>query len=380
MSYEIIDEIIDRAVAEHQETGAAFQLTRDGKTVHEYAAGLADAEKGTKFTADTICRAFSCSKIATSVAALRLMERGRLDTSWELSRFFPEFSAPFYIRNGEKIPSPQITIRDLLNMTSGIPYPGDEREGAEGMSGLWGRLDKSVREGHSLTTQEFAREAGKQPLMFPAGEQWMYGSSADILGAVIEKAADMRLSEYMRKYIFDPLGMKDTAFYVPAEKRDRLAVLYENAGESPKKSEWVNLAIFDYDSPPAFESGGAGLFSTAADYAKLGAELSYGGAGVISRRAVSFMRENGLTEEQRRTYDWESVRGFGYENLVRIMEDRNRAGLFASKGAFGWDGWTGTFLLCDENVKVSFTLFVQRCGAGTSQLARDTVNAAYSVI
>ena len=379
MSYEIIDGIIDRAIAEHEETGAAFVLTRDGNTVHEYAAGFADVETGKGFGTDTICRAFSCSKIATSVAALGLMERGRLDTSWELSRFFPEFGKPYYIRNGEKLPSPPIKIRDLLNMTSGIPYPGDEREGGEGMSALWGRLDRSIREGKPLTTQEFAREAGSQPLMFPAGEQWMYGSSADILGAVIEKAADMRLSEYMKKYIFDPLGMEDTAFYVPPEKRDRLAVLYENAGENPKKSEWVNLAVYDCDSPPAFESGGAGLFSTASDYAKLGAALSCGGGGILSANTVSFMHENGLSDEQRRTYDWDSVRGFGYANFVRIMEDRNRAGLFAGKGAFGWDGWTGTFLLCDENVKTSITLFLQRCGAGTSQLSRNTVNAAYSV-
>ncbi|MCR5121927.1 MAG: beta-lactamase family protein [Ruminococcus sp.] len=377
MSFDCIGAIIDREIAAHSENGASFVITKDGRTVYDHSAGLADIENGLPFGTDTICRAFSCSKIATSVAAVQLIGRGRLDTAWELSRFYPEFSEPFYIRNGERCPSPPITVRDLLNMTSGIPYPGDSREGGEGMSDLWGRLDQSIRDGRSLTTQEFAQLAGKQPLMFPAGEQWMYGSSADILGAVIEKAADMRLSEYMKINIFDPLGMEDTAFYVPREKRGRLAVLYENAGENPKKSEWVNLAVYDHDSPPAFESGGAGLFSTAADYAKLGAELSAGGKGVISRAAVSFLAENGLDAEQRRTYDWDSVRGHGYGNLVRIMEDRNRSGLMAGKGAFGWDGWTGTYLLCDTNVKMSFTLFVQRCGASTTQLARNAVNAAY---
>ena len=380
MSYETISGIIDRAIAEHEETGAAFVLTKDGRNVFEYSAGLADIETGNGFCTDTICRVFSCTKIVTAVAAMRLLERGRLDLNWELSRFFPEFSSPFYIRNGAKQPSPPVTIRHLLNMTSGISYPGDEREGGEGMSDLWGRLDRSILDGRSMTTQQFASEAGKQPLMFPAGDQWMYGSSADVLGAVIEKAADMRLSEYMKKYIFDPLGMDDTAFYVPPEKRGRLAALYENAGEHPKKPDWVNLCIYDYDSPPEFESGGAGLFSTAADYAKLGAELSGGGAGVISRSAVDFMRQNGLTEEQRRTYDWDLVKGYGYANLVRMVEDRNRTGLFANKGAFGWDGWTGTYLLCDTNVKMSVTLFVQRCGGGMTQLARHTVNAAYSAL
>lgn len=377
MGFEGIGGIIDREIETHAENGAAFVITKDGKTVYEHSAGLADIEKGLPFRSDTICRAFSCTKIATAVAAVQLIGRGKLDTAWELSYFYPDFSNPFYIRKGERLPSPPITIRDLLNMTSGIPYPGDSREGGEGMADLWRRLDESIRAGKSLTTQEFAALAGKQPLMFPAGEQWMYGSSADILGAVIEKAADMRLSEYMKKNIFDPLGMEDTAFFVPQEKRGRLSVLYENAGEHPKKSEWVNLCVYDHDKPPAFESGGAGLFSTAADYAKLGAELSAGGAGVVSRTAVSFLAENGLNAEQRRTYDWGSVQGHGYGNLVRILEDRNRAGLLAGKGAFGWDGWTGTYLLCDTNVKMSFTLFVQRCGASTTRLARNAVNAAY---
>lgn len=378
MNTERAAEAIDRAVELHEETGAALAVTTADGRVYEHSAGYSDVENGRKFDGKTICRAYSCTKVATSVACMMLVERGLIDTADELSRYIPECGEPYFIRGGMKHQSPPVRIRDLLNMTSGIPYPGDGREGAEATNVLWGKLDESIRGGHPMTTQEFAAEAVKCPLMFPAGSEWMYGASADVLGAVIEKAADMTLAEFMKKNIFDPLGMEDTAFFVPPEKRDRLAVLYDGAGEHPKRPDYVNLCIYDFDSEPAFMSGGAGLFSTASDYSKLGAALSGNGAGLLGEHTLDFLRENGLSEEQRRTLCWESTRGFGYANLMRILEDRNAAGLLAPKSSFGWDGWTGTYLLCDRVNGISVTLFIQRCGAGTTRLSRTVVNSVYS--
>ncbi len=379
MNKQVLSDILKRTIDSHSENGAAFVITGNGQELCSDAYGLADVENGKPFGTDTICRAFSCTKVVTSVACMQLIEQGKLDIGWELGWFIPEFSGAHYIENGEKKESPPIRIRDLLNMTSGIAYPGGEYEGKEDINNLWGRLDESVRNGKPMTTQEFAAQAGSCALAFPAGREWQYGSSADILGAVIEKITGRSLSEYMRQNIFEPLGMSDTGFYVPAEKRDRLAVLYETAGEKPRKPDYVNLCIYDFDSEPAFMSGGAGLFTTAADLSKLGAALSTGGSGIISPAAIDFMRQNGLTPEQRKTYNWDSVKGFGYANLVRMLEDKNAAGLFAGKGAFGWDGWTGTYLLCDPEAQLSVTVFTQRCGAGTTQLARSIVNAAYSL-
>ena len=380
MELAYIKEIMDKTIAEHGENGAAAVITKDGGEVYSCAAGLADVENGIPFKEDTICRAFSCSKVITATAAMQLIERGKIDTGWELGWVIPEFSEPYYIREGKKIESPKIKIRDLLNMTSGIAYPGDPHEGIEGMNDLWGELDESIKSKNSLTTQQFAAKAGKAALMFPAGQEWMYGSSADIMGAVIEKVTDMRYGEYLKKNIFEPLGMSDTAFFVPKEKRGRLAVLYENTDTPPKKPDWVNLCIYDYEEQPAFESGGAGIFTTARDLSKLGAELSCGGKGVISRSAVNFMRQNGLTAEQKKTFNWDACRGNGYANFVRMIDDVNLSGLLAPKGAFGWDGWTGTYLLNDPDNKISVTVFTQRCGAGTTQLARNTVNAAYAAL
>ncbi|MBR3537795.1 MAG: beta-lactamase family protein [Eubacterium sp.] len=369
--------VMEHFINTKEENGASLVVTRHGIPVFTKSSGCADVEKGTPFTEDTICRIYSCTKLATGVACMMLMERGLLDVGERLEVYLPEFENPYFIRDGKKIQSPSIRIRDLLNMTSGIPYPGEGTEGIEGTNELWYRLDQSIRDGNSMSTRGFARGVAKNPLMFSAGDHWMYGASADVLGAVVEVISGMSFAEFLEKEIFRPLGMTDTAFYVPKEKRDRLGVLYDSAGENPTRPDQVNLCIYDFEELPAFQSGGAGLFSTARDYAKLGAVLSFGHSGILNRRTVDFMRENGLSPFQRTGFDWESLWGYGYGNLVRCVENRNLAGTLATEGAFGWDGWTGTYVLVDPAEELSITLFLQRANSGTTRMSRSVVNAVY---
>lgn len=380
-----IQNVLKECVQRGDEIGASAVITKNGKTAVACSAGYADRENQIPMSEDKICRAFSCTKIATSICAMILMERGKLDFNWELERIIPEFKQPYYIAEGTKRACTRsIRIRDLLNMTSGIPYPGEGPEGIEVTNQVWGELNQLIQSGHSMTTLEFARKVAACPLSFNPGERWMYGASADILGAVIEVISGMRLSAFMEENLFQPLGMTDTAFYVPAEKRDRLAICYQQGKEGMEIYTGGNLGIYDFDTLPAFESGGAGLFTTAADYAKLGAMLAnggeYQGTRILSRQAVAFFSENGLTKQQKVTFDWDSNWGYEYGNLMRILTDQNAAATLASKGSFGWDGWTGTYLLCDPKENVSITVFIQRCGAGTTQLARHVVNAAYRMI
>ncbi len=376
---------VDRFVSvENGEAGAAAIIMKDGKELARYSCGFSDIEKGTPFTEDTICRAFSCSKVATGTAAMQLLERGLIELDNHLEWYIPEFSGAHYIRNGEKIPvSRPVTLRDLLNMTSGIAYPGTPQEGIDGMNQLWGEAENSYREGKQITTMEFAKKAGKCPLMFDTGAEWQYGASADIFGAVVEAVTGQRFGDYLRENIFAPLGMEDTGFFVPAEKRDRLGVFYEGAGADRHKLGWINLAIFDYEKEPAFQSGGAGLFTTAADYSKLAAALSngeYNSVKILGGKTIDFMRQNAITAEQKKTFNWDSCRGYGYANFCRTLEDRNAAGTIATPGAFGWDGWSGTYILNDPDERMSAVLFIQRAGAGTTSLAKAVVNAAYSCI
>ena len=407
MNFENVKKVMEDFIARKEENGASLVVTKAEEPVYTCNAGLADVEQSVLFTEETICRAYSATKVVTAVACMLLMERGQLDIGERLEVYMPEFAEPYYMRDGQRIASPSIRVRDLLNMTSGSPYPGDGAEGIDGTNQLWGRLDQSIRDGNSMTTQGFAKGVAKNALMFPAGETWMYGASADVLGALIERITGQNFGEFLRQNILDPLEMNDTAFFVPKEKRDRLAVLYECAGEHPTKPSYVNLAIYDYEEDPAFQSGGAGLFTTAKDFAKLAAALSVGmdcgsrqpsatsgrddhrtghssadhvgsgKKGLLLPRTIGFLRTNGLLPSQRKTYNWENLWGYGYGNLCRCVEERNQAGTLASVGSFGWDGWTGPYVLIDPDAEVSVTLFLQRAGAGTTRLARNVVNAVY---
>ena len=245
---------------------------------------------------------------------------------------------------------------------------------------VWYELDQSYRKGNMMSTAEFAKRAAKCQLLFDVGEKWMYGSSADIMGAVIEAASGMEYRDFLKKNIFEPLGMDDTDFFVPTEKRDRLGRIYECAGKEPKEFTGTNLAIFDFEEKPDFQSGGAGLFSTAEDYAKLGAALSTDGKGIISRKTLDFLSVNSLSEKQRESFTWDSCKGCGYANFMRIVENRNNAGLLVSDGSFCWDGWTGTYLMNDPAEKLSVSITMQRAGAGTTRLAKAVINAAESLI
>ncbi|MGN1305019.1 MAG: serine hydrolase domain-containing protein [Oscillospiraceae bacterium] len=378
MNMKKISEVMENAVKSGEEVGAAAVIVKDGEPVGEYACGYADVNNKKPMKTDTICRMFSCSKITTAIAAMICLERGFIAMEDELCRFIPEFEHSEYCSDGKIIPcSRRIKIADLLNMTSGIAYPCDEK-GAEAINTVWYELDKSYRDGNMLSTMEFAKRAAACPLLFDVGEKWMYGSSADIMGAVVEAASGMEYRDFLKKYIFDPLGMNDTDFFVPKDKRDRLAKLYECAGKEPKEFTGTNLAIFDFEEKPNFQSGGAGLFSTAEDYAKLGAALSTDGRGIISRKTVDFLSVNSLSDRQRESFVWDSCKGCGYANFMRIVENRNNSGMIVSDGSFCWDGWTGTYLMMDPKEKLSISLTLQRAGAGTTRLAKALINAAES--
>lgn len=375
-----ISEVMDNAIKSKEEVGGAVVVAKNGKPVGSYSCGYADLEAGKPMKTDTICRMFSCSKIITAISALICLERGIIAMEDDICRFIPEFEHSQYWSEDKAVPcSRRIRVADLLNMTSGIPYPCDEK-GAEKINGLWYELETSYRNGNMMSTIEFAKKAAECPLLFDVGESWMYGSSADIMGAVIEAASGTEFRTFVKENILDPLGMVDTDFFVPAKKRHRLAQIYECAGAKPKAFKGVNLAIFDFDKVPNFQSGGAGLFSTADDYAKLGAALSTKSGGIISRKTVDFLSVNSLTEKQRESYLWDSCKGCGYANFMRIVENRNNAGLLVSEGSFGWDGWTGTYLIIDPKEQLSIVLTMQRTGAGTTRLAKAVTNAVMASI
>ncbi|MGN0687708.1 MAG: serine hydrolase domain-containing protein [Oscillospiraceae bacterium] len=346
--------------------GAAACVLRDGEPIYKACCGMADEARGIKWTEDTIVRLYSMTKPITAAAAMILLDRGKLDLDDKVSWFLPGFKdQKVWTEDGLVPVKNEVTIRHLLNMTSGLCYPDDCFPAGAEMSKLYSRLDEQCRNGSPADTLTYANLIGQQPLAFQPGEKWLYGTSADILGAVIEVVSGERFGEFLRKELFEPLGMTDTDFYVPEEKLCRFAENYEWRDGKLVPCEWQHLGLtYLCRKKPEFESGGAGLCSTMKDYAAFATMLlnggTYRGRRIISRNAVNFLTTAQLSDEQAAAIDWESMRGYSYGNLMRICKEDS--GISIHKGEYGWDGWLGCFFCNDPEKQYTFMYFVQVCG------------------
>ena len=232
--------------------------------------------------------------------------------------------------------------------------------------------------------------AGRVKLMFQPGEKWFYGASADVLGAVLEKAADMPLDALYRKRVFQPLGMTDTDFYVPEEKRSRLAQLYQYVWDGSRGGLVVepdpHLGMTDYRKKPAFFSAGAGLVSTLPDYLQFAAMLA--GKGLHRASGVRLIGENTwrylttpqLNEAQKKWVDWDSLKGYSYGNLLRVLEDPLACMTNVPAGEFGWDGWTGPYFCVSPQDGTVLLYLIQTCGGSGSDVVRKLRAAVFGTV
>ena len=273
-----------REYVDRQEiSGAVVVLLRGGKIVLMEPVGRMDIEGNRPMRKDTNLRMASMSKAVTSVAAVILMEEGRLRLSDPVSRFLPAFkqtsvatpAAGSWRRFGVAPAKREVTIRDLLTHTAGVSYgtgPAAADYKAAGLQG-WYLSDKKE------PIVPLMERLASLPFDNQPGEQYIYGYNTDILGAVVEKASGMPLDQFFRTRIFEPLKMTDTSFYLPPEKRDRLAVVYSAGPEGRVvKAPDGGMGQGDYvDGPRTCFSGGAGLLSTANDYARFLQMLLNGG-------------------------------------------------------------------------------------------------------
>ena len=386
--------VLDDFVSKKEAAGLNLLVCKDGKEIGYWQSGLADVEAGRPYSRDTIVRLYSMTKPVTAVAAMVLMEEGRLDFAEEVFRYLPEFGGlKFCTEHGRKGTSRPVTrhilISDLLNMTSGYTYGAwseDSPLGEHLTSDLIAELNKDEAEGgaNEITTRELACRLSKIPVSFEPGTDYNYGLSADILGAVIEVASGMKFSEFLKKRIFEPLGMKDTAFYVPKEKQKRLAKVYRAGGELFTS---CNLGIQDkMNHEPAFESGGAGLCSTIDDYMKFALMLTNGGVlngrRILSETTVSYLSEARLIPALQTCFDMKMphLAGYTYCNLLRVAANPGSCNVITNKGEFGWDGWLGPYVSVDRESGITIVMTMQRCDSGTTSAARKARNIIYSAL
>lgn len=410
---------MEQAVSDCEVAGVNLLAEQDGEEICYCQAGMADREENRAMGRDTIFRLYSQTKPITAAAAMILMERGELDLCQPVSDFLPSFAEQVYCteeggigeaaaggqqkqeaepgnggpwsRTAEFKPVLQpMRVFDLLRMTSGLVYPDDVTESGRQAAKVFEEMEQRLFTENAMTTREAADALAGCVLAFEPGSSWRYGTSADILGAVIEVVSGMKFGEFLEKELFRPLGMRDTAFWVPQEKRGRLAAAYETVakegGNALIRYEGNNLAILNgMDRPPAFESGGAGLASTLDDYMRFARMLmqegTLDGVRVLKPATVRYMAGGALMETQQRAFEeWIGLEGFSYGNLMRICKNPGRAGYIAGEDEYGWDGWLGMYFANFPRKKLTLLIGMQKKDAGTFRLTRKLRNILLSEV
>ncbi len=384
---EKITEKIKKAVENGDIAGASLLVLKNGEEAAYGEYGFRDLENKAPITRDTIFRLYSQTKPVTAAAAYLLAARGEIDLSADIAEYLPEFSAPYVNINGERKPAERhITVRDLLDMTSGLPYPDDSTEGGRQSGGVFRNTEQRLYGENPVTTAEFSEMMSKVDLCFEPGERFMYGTSADIMGALIERVSGEKFGEFLRENFFIPLEMDDTDFYVPKEKQSRLAKVYNYGEKGLAECVTNHLGLrYERDIPPSFESGGAGLCSTLDDYSHFAQMLlnggEYKGRQIMPAAAVRLMTDGGLPENKLGQFRewWSWMSGYSYSNFMRICRDEGQTSLFSSKGEYGWDGWLGTFFSNEPKHGITLLMGVQQVGVGKAgALVRKLKNIVMS--
>jgi CubicO group peptidase (beta-lactamase class C family) len=363
-----IDHLFQQYVDESRIGGAVVLVLQDGKPVYDRAFGWSDKEAGRKMTTDTIFRIASQTKALTSVAILSLMEEGKIGLNDPAGRYIPTFTkTTVAVANDQGaasvVPARRpITIRDLLTHTAGISYGTNpsvtseyEAKGLGPAAGFgWYTADKNEPICDTMT------RLATLPFVAQPGDAWVYGYNTDVLGCIAERVSGQSLDELIRTRITAPLGMKDTQFFLPAAQRDRLAAVYSssantNGGTIARAPDGPRGQGNYVDGPRRSFAGGAGLLSTARDYARFLEMIRNGGAldgvRVLAPRTVELMTTNQVGTLH-------SMTGLGY-GLGFETTDRFGANGLDSAGAFGWGGAYGSVYRVDPQSRLVLVLMIQ---------------------
>jgi CubicO group peptidase (beta-lactamase class C family) len=362
-----LDQVLQRYVDENQIAGAVALVMRDGRVVYERAVGWADKESGRRMTADAIFRIASQTKALTSTAILMLVEEGRIALDDPVSRYITQFAhTTVAVRSdtGRVIAAAKraITIRDLLTHTAGISYGTDSlvaplyRVKGLGPAAGWGWYTADKDEPICTTMERLAT----LPFVAQPGDAFVYGYSTDILGCVVERASGIALDEFIRTRITQPLGMKDTFFFLPPDKRQRLATVYlsDSSGHVQRAPNGPRGQGDYVEGPRRSFAGGAGLLSTARDYARFLQMLLNGGeidgVRILAPKTIDLMTNNQVGT----LFNFGgSGRGFG---LGFGTTDRVGANGFTSVGSWGWGGAYGSIYTVDPKEKLVMVFMIQQ--------------------
>ncbi len=356
---EVLHATTKRFVAEGQHAGLITLLARDGKIVDFQTYGYRDVERQLPMERDTICRVYSMSKLITCVATLMLVEEGRLNLDDPVAKYLPEFKN-MKVWTGGTADAPQleplkrpITIKHLLTHTSGMYYDfsGENPE----LIKLW--KNANLWTGPGLTN--FITKLATLPLKHQPGDAWTYGVNQDVQGAVIERATGKTFGAFLEERIFRPLGMKDTGFDVSPEKMSRLAKTYKHGPDGRFVEDQPIVETWP-EAGRGIEAGGAGIFSTAGDFARFAQMLCNGGTlegkRILGRKTVEMMTANHLVTLPN---NQAATRQKGFGLGVEVTTDLGQLSMPSSVGQFGWYGAATTYCQIDPKERLVAIAFAQ---------------------
>ncbi len=356
-----IDRMLRQSIDSSWIAGAVGFIARDGKIVYNKSFGIRDNETKAALQSDDIFRIASQTKAITSVAVMMLFEEGKFLLDDPISKYIPSFANPTVLdKFNEKdstfttVPAfREVTIRDLLTHTSGIDYAGI---GSDKMRAIYAKADIPGGFGtDKMVLGDKMQALGKMPLVHQPGERFTYGLNVDVLGYLVEVLSGESLDQYFSNHIFEPLGMSDTYFYLPASKADRLV----KVSMEDEDHQLINVPSDFVDYPlikGTYYSGGAGLSSTIKDYAIFLQMLlnngEYNGKKLLSRRTVELMTCNQIGDLSLGKDKF----GLGFQ--ITTADGQARSGV--SEGSFAWGGYFATTYWADPKEHLVCLLFMQQ--------------------
>ena len=380
--------------------GTHTLVYRRGKVVHSTVQGLADVERNVAVKDDTIFRIYSMSKPITSVAFMMLVEEAKVALDEPVAKYIPEWrnlgvyvggmptlgvqpgGPPRFITRPTARP---MQIVDLLRHTSGLTYGFQNRTNVDAAY----RTLKIGNVDVSGTLQSMIEGVATLPLEFSPGEAWNYSISTDVLGYLIGKISGKPFEQFLKERVFDPLGMVDTAFYVPEEKAHRFAACYSADGKGGKVLQ-DDPAKSAYLKPPSFVSGGGGLVSTSADYLKFCRMLLGGGAlgnaRLLSPKTLALMTTNHLPgnktlpELSRSLFSEATYDGVGFGLGFAVTMDAARTLIPGSAGEFWWGGAATTSFWIDPAEDLAVVFMTQNLPSAAYPVRRELRTLVYSAI
>jgi CubicO group peptidase (beta-lactamase class C family) len=380
-----IDQTIQDHVTKAEIPGAVALIIRDGKIVYHKAFGYSDIEKKTPLQKNDIFRIASQTKAITSLAVMMLWEEGKFLLDEPISKYIPEFKSPTVLKTFNAADSSyttepaknEITIRHLLTHTSGLDYAGI---GSPEFKAIYAKAGIPSGIGNDqFILGERIRILAKLPLKHQPGERWTYGLNTDVLGHLVEVLSKMSFDQFLKKRIFDPLGMNDTYFYLPSDRHSRLVTLHhykDNKLAAMKEKAYDGVDPFYPRLAGKYFSGGAGLSSTVEDYAKF-LQLflnkgEYNGARLLSRKTVELMLTDQISESV--SSGTEFGLGFGLET------DANDSRSSVSKGSFSWGGAFNTHYWADPKERLIGILYTNMYSSPLWNIGERFKNLTYQSI